>query len=284
MDLNKIGRRIAQARKRAGLTQEQLAEQLTISPQAVSKWENGWNLPDLENLLHMAELLNLPYTSLIDEEEDSEQFQYRDRLFQEENMFTRLKATAQAEGLTETYKALSYMRQKHLGQYRNRGQYSSVDVQYINHPLMMACHAHAMGIRDDALLAAILLHDVIEDTNTALEELPFSEEVRRIVELVTFKILPGMDKKQSKAAYYECIRQDKKASVVKVIDRCNNVSTLAGHMPKAKMTKCVQETETYIIPILDELKHNAPEYSDVAFLVKYQILSLLETVKNMMKY
>lgn len=283
MELNRIGRQIAQARKRAGLTQEQLAEQLAISPQAVSKWENGWNLPDLENLLHMAELLNLPYTSLIDEEECSEQFQYRDRLFQEENMFTRLKATAQAERLTETYKALSYMRQKHLGQYRNRGQYSSVDVQYINHPLMMACHAHAMGIRDDALLAAILLHDVVEDTNTALEDLPFSEEVRRIVELVTFKMLPGMDKEQSKAAYYERIRRDKKASVVKVIDRCNNVSILAGHMPNAKVVRYVQETETYIIPLLNELKHNAPEYSDVAFLVKYQILSLLETVKNMMK-
>ena len=283
MELNKIGRRIAQARKRAGLTQEQLAEQLSISPQAVSKWENGWNLPDLENLLHMAELLNLPYTSLIDDEESSEKFQYRDRLFQEENMFTRLKATAQAEGLTETYTALSYMRQKHLGQYRNRGQYSSVDVQYINHPLMMACHAHAMGIRDDPLLATILLHDVVEDTDTALEDLPFSDEVRRIVELVTFKILPGMDKEQSKAVYYERIRQDKKASVVKVIDRCNNVSILAGHMPSAKVVRYVQETETYIIPLLNELKHNAPEYSDVAFLVKYQILSLLETVKNMMK-
>lgn len=283
MELNKIGRRIAQARKRAGLTQEQLAEQLGISPQAVSKWENGWNLPDLENMLLLAEKLNVPYSNLIDEEDETERFTYRDRLFQEENMFTRLKATAQAERLTETYRALSFMREKHLGQYRNRGQYSSVDVQYINHPLMMACHAHAMGIRDDALLAAILLHDVVEDTDTALEDLPFSDEVRRIVNLVTFRVLPGLSKEESKTAYYESIRQDRKASVVKVIDRCNNVATLAGHMSKEKVYRYVQETETYIIPLLNELKHNAPEYSDVAFLVKYQILSLLETVKNMMK-
>lgn len=283
MELNKIGRRIAQARKRAGLTQEQLAEQLGISPQAVSKWENGWNLPDLENMLLLAEKLNVPYSNLIEEEDETERFTYRDRLFQEENMFTRLKATAQAERLTETYRALSFMREKHLGQYRNRGQYSSVDVQYINHPLMMACHAHAMGIRDDALLAAILLHDVVEDTDTALEDLPFSDEVRRIVNLVTFRVLPGLSKEESKTAYYESIRQDRKASVVKVIDRCNNVATLAGHMSKEKVYRYVQETETYIIPLLNELKHNAPEYSDVAFLVKYQILSLLETVKNMMK-
>lgn len=283
MELNKIGRRIAQARKRAGLTQEQLAEQLGISPQAVSKWENGWNLPDLENMLLLAEKLNVPYSNLIEEEDETERFTYRDRLFQEENMFTRLKATAQAERLTETYRALSFMREKHLGQYRNRGQYSSVDVQYINHPLMMACHAHAMGIRDDTLLAAILLHDVVEDTDTALEDLPFSDEVRRIVNLVTFRVLPGLSKEESKTAYYESIRQDRKASVVKVIDRCNNVATLAGHMSKEKVYRYVQETETYIIPLLNELKHNATEYSDVAFLVKYQILSLLETVKNMMK-
>ena len=283
MELNKIGRRIAQARKRAGLTQEQLAEQLGISPQAVSKWENGWNLPDLENMLLLAEKLNVPYTNLIEEADEVEHLTCRDRLFQEENMFTRLKATAQAEQLTETYRALAFMREKHLGQYRNRVQYSSVDVQYINHPLMMACHAHAMGIRDDTLLAAILLHDVIEDTDTALEDLPFSEEVRRIVDLVTFRVLPGLSKEESKAAYYESIRQDRKASVVKVIDRCNNVATLAGHMSKEKVYRYVQETETYIIPLLNELKHNAPEYSDVAFLVKYQMLSLLETVKNMMK-
>lgn len=281
MEIGNIGRRIVQARKKAGLTQEQLAEQLGISPQAVSKWENGWNLPDLENLLLMAEKLNVPYSSLIEEEEASGHFICRDRLFQEENMFTRLKATAQAERLTETYKALSYMREKHLGQYRHRVQYSNVDVQYINHPLMMACHAHAMGIREDALLAAILLHDVVEDTDTALEDLPFSDEVRRIVDLVTFRVLPGMDKEQSKVVYYERISRDKKASVVKVIDRCNNVSTLAGHFTKEKMSKYVQETETYIIPLLDELKHNAPEYSNAAFLVKYQILSLLEAVKNL---
>lgn len=42
-------------------------------------------------------------------------------------------------------------------------------------------------------------------------------------------------------------------------------------------------SELNLDSVLDELKHNAPEYSDVAFLVKYQILSLLETVKNMMK-
>ena len=36
-----LGERISQARKRAGLSQEQLGEQLGVSRQAVSKWESG---------------------------------------------------------------------------------------------------------------------------------------------------------------------------------------------------------------------------------------------------
>ena len=178
---------------------------------------------------------------------------YRDRLFHENNMFTRLKAISQTEGLTETYRALSFMREKHVGQLRKRGQHSGTDVQYINHPLMMACHAHAMGIRDDALLAAILLHDVIEDTEIQTEELPFSDEVQRLVEQVSFRESPGMSKEQAKSAYYARIRQDHKACVVKVIDRCNNVSTMAGHFSREKVMEYIEETETYIIPLLTEL-------------------------------
>ena len=282
MDQEQIGRNISLARKQAGLTQEQLSERLGLTSQAVSKWENGRNLPDLENLMLMAEILNVPLSHLIDAGSGQASLACRDRLFHENNMFTRMKSVSQAEGLTETYRALSYMREKHLGQFRKRAQFSAVEVEYINHPLMMACHAHAMGIRDDALLSAILLHDVAEDTDTPADELPFSEEVRRIVDLVTFRLLPGMTRQQAKAVYYEKILQDKKACVVKVIDRCNNVSTMAGHFSRERIAEYIEETETYIMPLLTELKHNAPEYSDVAFLVKYQIISLLETVKNML--
>ncbi|MBO5126769.1 MAG: helix-turn-helix transcriptional regulator [Clostridia bacterium] len=38
---NRIGKNIAELRKRDHLTQEQVAKLLNVSPQAVSKWENG---------------------------------------------------------------------------------------------------------------------------------------------------------------------------------------------------------------------------------------------------
>ncbi len=47
MNQEKIGNFISKQRKENNLTQEQLAEKLNISKNAVSKWEQGLNLPDV---------------------------------------------------------------------------------------------------------------------------------------------------------------------------------------------------------------------------------------------
>ena len=47
IDPAELGQRIQERRKHQGLTQEQLGSDLFVSPQAVSKWENGESLPDI---------------------------------------------------------------------------------------------------------------------------------------------------------------------------------------------------------------------------------------------
>lgn len=282
MDIEKIGRIIAKARKEVGMTQEQLAAEIGVTTQAVSKWENGHNLPDLENLLLIAEITNIPYAKILvgDEEEiPSSKLSFRDKLFQEDNMFTRVKTIAQMKNLKGTYQALHYMKERHQGQYRKKNRYSNELIAYINHPLLMACHAYALGIDDDAILTSILLHDVVEDTGVGLEDLPFSDEIKELVGLLTFSVPEGMQKKEAKNAYYEKIKQNGKACVIKVIDRCNNVSTMAGSFTREKLFEYIEETENYIFPVLDVLKHDYPEYSNLAFLIKYQLLGLIETMK-----
>lgn len=282
MNMQLIGKRICEQRKKLGLTQEQLAEAAGVSPQAVSKWENGHNLPDMDNLLVIADVLKMPYASIVEEEKGALTMDHRSRLFHEDNMYTRVKTIVQMERLENALAALSFMRERHKGQFRKGSRYATESVAYINHPLMMACHAHAMGIRDDAIIAAILLHDVLEDTETCADDLPISDETKQIVELVTFKTLPGLTKEESKAVYYDKIRQNKKACVVKMIDRCNNVSTMAGCFSREKLIEYIAETERYVMPVIRTVKDSYPEYSDAAFLVKYQIISLIESIKSLL--
>ncbi len=54
----KAGQKIADLRKNMGLTQDELAGRLNISPQAVSKWENGRAMPELSLLVGLAETLH----------------------------------------------------------------------------------------------------------------------------------------------------------------------------------------------------------------------------------
>lgn len=66
-----IGKKIMSLRKEAGLTQEQLAEKLGISPQAVSKWENGISCPDISMLPTLASLFHVTVDDLLGVERPS---------------------------------------------------------------------------------------------------------------------------------------------------------------------------------------------------------------------
>ena len=63
-NIEDFGRMIAEKRKLAGLTQEALAKKLGISPQAVSKWENGIGYPDVTLFPPLSEALGVPIDTL----------------------------------------------------------------------------------------------------------------------------------------------------------------------------------------------------------------------------
>ena len=65
-----IGRKIKAAREGAGLTQEDLAERMEVSRQAVSKWEADLSRPSSENLLRLCKLLGLDWEELAGETEE----------------------------------------------------------------------------------------------------------------------------------------------------------------------------------------------------------------------
>lgn len=65
MDQLKIGQFIAARRKDAGLTQAQLAERLSITDRAVSKWETGRALPDSAIMLDLCQILKISVNDLL---------------------------------------------------------------------------------------------------------------------------------------------------------------------------------------------------------------------------
>ena len=68
MNQEKIGKFIAELRKQNKLTQEQLAEKLGITKNAVSKWERGLGLMDLSLLKPLSEILNVSVTEILNGE------------------------------------------------------------------------------------------------------------------------------------------------------------------------------------------------------------------------
>lgn len=60
-----FGDRLAEVRRGHGLTQEQFAEQLQVSRQAVSKWESGKGLPDTSLLKPLGDVLGVSVTELL---------------------------------------------------------------------------------------------------------------------------------------------------------------------------------------------------------------------------
>lgn len=283
-----ISRNIRQRMQDLGMTQQQLADMVHVQRQTVSSWVKKENpsIPKADELSLIAKVLKTTVSWLYSGITVPD-WLVKEKMFDEEHMFTRLKTYAINEHLNEFFQALSYAKEKHAGAVRKANRFAkpdadAEDVPYIIHPLMMACHAHALGIRDDSVLSAIMLHDVCEDCDVRPEELPFSNEIKEIVALLTknpdHKHDEGYD-----AEYYDAIMKNPKAAIVKALDRCNNVSTMAGSFTTDKLIEYVKETEQYGYPLFDYIKEHYLEYNDAIYVIKYQVMNLVETVKCMQK-
>lgn len=197
--------------------------------------------------------------------------------FNSEKMYTFLKGFAHGANMNETLRALAYAREKHTGQMRKSGE------PYIVHPLTMACNAVSMGIRDDVLVATILLHDVCEDCGVDADELPVSEAVRQNVDLLTFQIMETESKEEAKKRYFRHLLDSREATLTKLIDRCHNVSTMAGTFSVEKLRAYIDETREYVLPLLKAAKSTFTDDSDMLFSLKYHIVSVVDSVDSMIQ-
>jgi len=135
-----------------------------------------------------------------------------------------------SEDLSLVLKAAFFSGEKHKKQRRRDAD----ETPYINHPLEVAyILLDEGGITDAATLAAALLHDTLEDTDTTREELAmvFGHEVSNlVVELTDLEsVLPEQKKQRELERAYNL---SDKAKRVKIADKTANIRDLATMPPK----------------------------------------------------
>ena len=118
-------------------------------------------------------------------------------------------------------KALAFAAEKHRDQ-RRKGIEAS---PYINHPIDLANTLwHLGGVTDAVVIAAALLHDTIEDTNTTPEELQtlFGDQVKNIVlEVTDDKLLSPVLRKR-----LQVIKAPHKSHMAKLIKLADNICNI----------------------------------------------------------
>lgn len=276
-----FAQRLSQARRQCGLTQAEVAEKLNVSFQAVSLWERAETQPEVGKIAEIAGLFGVTTDWLLIDEPEEQAVQdiretLSDRLFSEERMYTYIKTYATVKGMNQTVSVLPYAKAMHKGQYRRGKDH----VPYIYHPLLVACHALALGLDDDDLVSAALLHDVCEDCGVTPEELPVNERTKHAVMLLTKDEACCADEEQAQERYYREIAGDPIAAMVKLLDRCCNVSQMSGGFGRDRMIDYVRSTEKWIYPLMHQTRTCYPGYANQVFLIKYHMSSVMEAIKH----
>ena len=148
-------------------------------------------------------------------------------------------------------KAYDYALKMHDGQTRKSGE------PYIMHPLRAARFVASWGFESD-MVCATLLHDVVEDCNTTIEEIErlFGNSISGIVDSVTsldkdLENAVGLTKEEIDKLSDDKLqeRMTEKALFVKVADRLDNLYTI-DIFPIEKQIKKAKHTREIIIPML----------------------------------
>lgn len=93
--------KLIQLRKKSGMSQEELAEKMNVSRQAVSKWEGAQSIPDLDKILQLSELYGVTTDYLLKDSVEAEEFVGKDApesvrrvTLEEANEYLALRKTA----------------------------------------------------------------------------------------------------------------------------------------------------------------------------------------------
>jgi RelA/SpoT family (p)ppGpp synthetase len=183
-----------------------------------------------------------------------------------------LESYLESDQVQEVYRAYLFSAEAHEGQHRMSGE------PYIYHPVAAARILAELGLDHKSIIAAIL-HDVIEDTPTAKDQIAreFGNEVAELVDGVSK--LTQIEFESQAEAQAENFRKmilamvrDIRVILVKLADRLHNMRTL-GVMRPEKRRRIARETLDIYAPIANRLGINAirVELEELGFAALYPL-------------
>jgi GTP diphosphokinase / guanosine-3',5'-bis(diphosphate) 3'-diphosphatase len=147
-------------------------------------------------------------------------------------------------------RAAMFAAEKHRTQRRK-----DIETPFINHPIQLAYILVQAGIEDPVVLAAALLHDTIEDTNTTHDEIEivFGHEVANIVaECSDDKRLGKLERKQEQIE--RAAKISARARLVKLADKIANVSDIDGAPPAGWSVERKREYFDWAKKVVDQMR------------------------------
>jgi (p)ppGpp synthase/HD superfamily hydrolase len=154
------------------------------------------------------------------------------------------------------------------------------------HQLSQANYARTLEsslIYPEETLATIMLHDVVEDYDVSIETIHnrFGSKVGHAVARLT------KTKPYTLESYFKGMELDPIASIVKGCDRMHNVQSMPGVFNHKKQLSYIEETETYILPMLKlarkRFPYQEPAYQNVKTMLQSQIELLNLTLESSLK-
>lgn len=180
-----------------------------------------------------------------------------------------MRKSAPELDLALLFRALAFAAHKHRDQRRKDAEASP----YINHPIALAeVLTREGGVGEVEVLAAALLHDTIEDTDTSLEELrrEFGERIAAMVAEVTDdKRLPKAERKRLQVEHAAAISTG--AKLVKLADKICNLRDVADRPPSGWDLRRRQEYFEWAKQVIDRLRGAHPRLEaafDAAYALK----------------
>lgn len=152
---------------------------------------------------------------------------------------------------------------------------------YYTHCVDVANTLLSYGIKNEDVICAALLHDIIEDVEgykeITLEKL-FNSNVARLVSLVTKEHDVDYHIPKNIEAYIANIKTDPDACAIKTADRMHNMMTLNNKSFESRYRKAI-ETKTYYIPFFKACRKIYTRYENLFYAAKAQTEPLIFTIE-----